>query len=467
MRILMTLLCCAACSSLQAEPPGTAIRGTASGIQLDPPTLHATFYIPKLNQEIEVHTNTEKNKFFVVPVLLPDWSRFKTDLDKWAKAKPGSAEVKKLLLKVKYRDAAVETELLEAVNELRKANGKVEISRSDLHIIPYAFYQIEANLGGGLVAVYSSVDLHRLQTEGVNLVNQTTINGSQFVPIVGTFQQLRYLYENRAEEDMLVGRLYSRGYSVRPVRATVHLHSLMQSSASTKMTGDEEFRNTTKVTNSHSGGGLSVNLGIAKFGGGKGKSSAESETSRKRIVSRHYVRNLVTSYSTHLIIGSGGKQGEMDSEIAQLVEFILATCQRTTLEFQKQSDNSWKLGNDLIGYVNLGEQQMKEVLSSKPKLQVTDDLKLETDAKLAVGKVQGSGKLGVHSKGNVVVSDDIWWTFDGKAWIPSKVDLYILDQTVLRNELRITWAKNIVAEDKQSYMQKFLHPAATLYEQEG
>ena len=437
----------------QAQEHGSGkLEGALVDVQFDINSLFANVPVQEIGgNDVTVRVNTSNTKYFIVPVLLPDWNKYKEALGK--SNGPGQITID---LPVQFRTENIVHELVNSINAIRQKKNLGEITQTDLCIVPYVFYEIAADLGrGGLTPVYYSIDLNSVD-RGINLMSSVSISNKIIIPITGTFEELEYLYEHRMHERALVGTLFSRGYSVRSTSVSVHMKDLLSSSNLRSLSGDEKFETTTKVTSDSSGGGFAVNLGIVGFGKSKSSVTATTTTSRQRIVSRDYIESFVKEKSTNIEISSSGKPEEVNAEITKLVDYLLASCTETTLEFQKHDDNNWSIGNDLVGYCNLGERQIDEVLSAKPTLETesSHDSTFEKEK-----KAKATTKNTFTSR----VNNDISWSFNGEDWVPSKVDLYILDTSQLTRNVNIFKTMNIVSDTSTtSYQQCFLNPAAVV-----
>jgi tetrahydromethanopterin S-methyltransferase subunit B len=163
------------------------------------------------------------------------------------------------------------------------------ISRGDLGIVPFVFYQIKMNLGGQERLVYSSVSLRDLSDVNAKLPKTALGANDLIISLKGTIGELSEFYKDREDSSKITGTLYSAGYTFSESELTAKLEALVSSDRTARLLRDEklEVSKTIETTTNKAAGKLSVNLGFFSFGGGGGKST--TTTTEKNSTQRIYV----------------------------------------------------------------------------------------------------------------------------------------------------------------------------------
>lgn len=453
-------------------------------------SLYATITLESMgNIQVEVLSNAKKDKFFITPFLIPDWSEYKSEIDRiykkmLEKSDKLSLDPVAIPLKIRLTDPKIRDEIIAKVREfIKREKLPHTISLEQLSTIPYVFFQISAKLGeADPTPIITIPNLSSLDKE-INLVTQTKVKPVIYTKVLANIKEHEALYKNRQYENYLEGRIYTKGYNLSPTVAMIHMRNFMKSHAITKLTGDEKLETRSKVSNNSSGSVLSFNLGNISFGTGDKKTSLSSEKSRKRVVSREFMNQFVRNNAMQIGIDITGDPKVIEKELSRVVEFILSDAKLTTLSFEKDSNGQMMMGNDILGYMNLNKRQVQEVMSAKPSIQ--SKLKNNTASNLVHAKSGASSNAqGEHVKKtdsnsdkktdnnnsdlsfDMTLENDISYTFNGEDWIPSKVDAYILNTATLSKSVDIKWSTNIRSTTAHGFVHGFIYPAAVLYEEQ-
>ncbi|TXH69502.1 MAG: hypothetical protein E6Q83_08740 [Thiothrix sp.] len=115
------------------------------------------------------------------------------------------------------------------------------------------------------------------------------------------------------------------------------------------------------------------------------------------------------------------------------------------------------MGNKELGYATLGKLQTDELIKTKNNLS-TDT---STDATVKVKDTELKDKR----EDKITFDDDIDWEFKGDRWIPTKVDLYVVDTARLKESIQLSFTITKLSEVQKSYSENFDYPAAHWAEQ--
>jgi len=436
----MVLIFVAFLSPLQAQNAST--ESTAG---FDIPHYWGSVFVPTIRQQIDVYVDTKEEKFFVPPVLLPNWGDFKQQLDV---LKENEAE-STLTLNVAYWSREIELQILSAVNEkLEAAKKPTVIGESDLGIVPHVFFEVVGKLGEFQeTQLYLSKPASQLIAG--SLGTTATIIPSQNLAVSGTKSQLSNFYLNRHRQETLRGLLYSSGYSIRPNTLSLEFHQFLSRGGEKKLFGEETFEKSSTASSSSSSSGLSVNLPLLSFGFGGGSSSVTTVRANQRVLSREYLDKLFGSSEILLKGKETGSKGAFDGMRKELIEMVLLQCEKTTVQFEKDGANSVKVGNDLIGYAQLNKIQVGELVSAARAMGMSGTDTEEVDGKPKEGKTFATN-----------FSDNLNYNFSGDEIIPTSVDLYIVDKAKLARSIKMEFTKNVLSDSPKTFIWNFVSPAA-------
>jgi len=134
-RIVLALLLTIVVNPANAEIK-SALKGAVDSLQIDITSQYITASVPSLGgEEFAIHTESTKEKFYTVPVLIPNWKEYKKELDKLTVNKGEEDEFFTIKLFIEYWNSTIEKELVDKINEKRKSESKKEISNNDLSIL--------------------------------------------------------------------------------------------------------------------------------------------------------------------------------------------------------------------------------------------------------------------------------------------------------------------------------------------
>jgi len=423
------------------QNPGS--NGTAD---LDVPNFVRVYGIDAIGgEQVETYANNSNPKqYFYNPLIIADWNNFQSQLLQYNGQNDNTSV--KLLLKIYHYDQKVYDEL----KMLLERDEKVQ--NINLSNLPYSYYVLKARIGDDYVII-NPTDLPTFSTVG-NFQTKHMITRERNYEISGSLKQLKEFYKLRSSNDNLKGSLYIGGFEFSSdyVKGTADFAT--SSTIKKKLFGDETLIDNQVVKSSSSDGGLSLNLGPLKLGGGKVDSKVWTENEKKRILNRNYVSDLITNNQTEIHILSMGDADKVRATKDAIIKYLLQTvASQVTLEFQKVSDNEYNLVKDNITYSTLKNDQVDKVLKSKPQQEITSS----SEQSGSYGGVSGSNKDNITRKS----SDDITWEYKGNEWIPTKVDMYILSEYQLKNSLSID-ALSYNKEGKKTIEIPFIFPAAWL-----
>lgn len=457
---LALILACTGTSSAADNPASTADK-VMSDLSFDIDNIYTTLQLESLASQVVVYTNSKNNKFFTVPYLLPNWQSYKEQLDKLSANNQQPLKIYEIRFPIRLVDKIVQDEILGKLNSLPDSEGKIKkINSGDLGVVPFVFYQIKVNLGGQERLVYSSVDLSTLNNK---LIPTTALGAAdQVISLKGTLEELSEFYKDRTDSSKITGTLYSAGYTFDKSELTAKLEILMSSNRTANLLRDEklEVSKTIETTTRKAAGGLSINLGFVRFGGGAGSSTTTTteKNSTQRIMSGSFVSDLVRENASALQIDCvSSNSAECDQWIEKISDFFLREAPKISAELKEQADGSYQLGNKELGYATLGKLQAEELIKTKNNLS-TD---MSTDVTVKVQDTEIKDKR----EDKITFDDDIEWEFKGDRWIPTKVDLYVVDTARLKETIQLSITKTTISKDKKEYSVLFTYPAAHLAEQ--
>jgi len=451
--------------STKQESAKRGIMNSADARQLDIANHFATPNLPSVQTKISVYSNTTQSKFYVVPFLLPDWVAFSKALNARRKSVQDAKRVNEagdqmisLPLTIYFSSPAIRKELVEAINATvnrrsESASKAQSISDSDVSVVPYSFFEIVAKVAGLEQHLFISKDLQDIE-KGLGWVSDTSIHEKVDVKIRGTLSSLEQFYEDRSDESLLRGKLYSKGYALEASVVSVRARKLLQRQGDINIFGDETFKVSREIASSSMGGGLSINLGAIKFGKLRGKSGTTSTVSRQRYVSRDFVNHVVRRNSVHLEINQTG--GGLDTAVSELVAFILSSCKEADLNFRLDVQNNLELGNEVIGYCTLSKEEAAQLSKIKPSLSLDDKDKKSMS--------KGPQKAETNSEMKYAYSNGIEWEHKGNSWVPTRLKLYVLDEAKLSMVVNLSWTRSIKKKKPQAFVYYFNYPAAQLFE---
>lgn len=456
---LVVILACTGSSVSAADNPASTADKVMSDLSFDIDNIYTTLQLESLASQVVVYTNSKSNKFFTVPYLLPNWKSYKEQLDKLSASSPQTAQIHEIKFPIRLVDKIVQDEILGKLNSLSDSDGKTKkINSGDLGVVPFVFYQIKVNLGGQERLVYSSVDLSTLNNK---LIPTTALGAAdQVISLKGTLEELSEFYKDRTDSSKITGTLYSAGYTFDKSELTAKLEILMSSNRTANLLRDEklEVSKTIETTTRKAAGGLSINLGFVRFGGGAGSSTTTTteKNSTQRIMSGSFVSDLVRENASALQIDCvSSNSAECDQWIEKISDFFLREAPKISAELKEQADGSYQLGNKELGYATLGKLQADELIKTKNNL--STDMSAVSDS--------ADNKAEVKHQNKITFDDDIEWEFKGDRWIPTKVDLYVVDTVRLKEAIQLSITKTTISKDKKEYSVLFTYPAAHLAEQ--
>ncbi|MEM9293576.1 MAG: hypothetical protein AAGD01_17990 [Acidobacteriota bacterium] len=437
----------------------TAVAPADLELSLEIASQFATFRLATIREQVEVRTNSKEDHFYTVPLLMPRWTEFEKALtDKGIK--PDDLKTHTVEFSIDLFSEAAEKELIQRINSAlkRKNPDSTEIDGGQLSVFPYVFFQLSADLGNGSVPIYTSVDLSTLASNGAKRLNTTIVTRRVGTSVSATGKGLWGFYERRRQNNTVTGQLYSKGYAILSNVVSVRAQTLLDTQIDRRLFGEERFTSTTKLAGGSSGGGFSINLGVIGIGGGSGKSYQRSQSSSQRFVSRDYVSSLLREELRRIEVDVVGDSVTADELLEIATNFVFAAGQNTTLEFRKTAANSWQLGNDVLGYADLGKQEVRELLSAAPSL----DTSASSDTTGEYGGAKGSSK----KESDFTYKNSIKWERDGSSWIPSTVDISIVDRAELKDVIELDISKNVRSSTSDQYIYQFVSPVAGLYEED-
>lgn len=423
----------------------TLAETETSSIDFDLPNRVDAFRVPSLGNEfVEVYENADKTQFFYQPLLLPDWSRYKDNVDTVCED-VASNELAIAILPIQLTSQEVEQDIVRLLHERGRADA---LSVSPL---PHTIYQIFANLGTKTIVINDS-DLPALNS-GIGLQIKTSMPSIENYEIEATCAELNRLYQRRAVSGAVSGRLFAQGFAFSSDYIYASASFANNQQIRSELFGDEVFETTTDVTNSSSGGGFSVNLGLFKFGGGGGSTQTSTTTSQQRVVSRDYMNEIITRYSAQLDLRVRGNPERTRETVNQFTSILLGYFDAVELSIVRESETLWRLMEGQVTYANLGELEIKEILESKPEL----NNEVESERQASIGGRKGaSGRS--PDKGNFTYKNDVKWEFDGERWIPTKVDLFMVSESDLNKQIQFQ-AYFFNDDGKRATTSPFLYPA--------
>lgn len=464
-QLALALIFACSANSVGADDTISPSVKVLSDLSFDITNIYATPELKSLASKVVVYTNSDKSKFFIKPYLLPNWKSYKEQLDKLFANSPQPAQIYEIKFPIRLSDKIVQDEILGKLNSYpypadeRKTKT---ISEGDLGVVPFAFYQIKMNLGEQERLVYSSVSLHELSDVNAKLPATALGANDLIISLKGTIGELSEFYKDRGQSSKITGTLYSAGYTFSKSELTAKLETLVSSDRTARLLRDEklEVSKTIETTTSKAAGKLSVNLGFLSFGGGGGKSTTTTteKNSTQRIMSGSFVSDLIRENASALNIHCiSSDQTQCNQWIEKIGDFFLKEAQQIRAELNEQADGSYQLGNKELGYATLGKLQADELIKTKNNLS-TDT---STDATVKVKDTELKDKR----EDKITFDDDIDWEFKGDRWIPTKVDLYVVDTARLKESIQLSFTITKLSEKQESYSVNFDYPAAHLADQ--
>lgn len=328
-------------------------------------------------------------------------------------------------------DERINREILSAIT---KKFSTIKSTEIDIGVVPYIFYQITIRLDENSRIIHSSVKFNDI-IGNANLAPKITLEPDLVIHISGTLDELNYL-ETRKDVSAM---LYSKGHTIKTTEISAQARTILDTTGNKSLIGNETFETTRNINSSNSGFNFALNLEMFKFTGGNTNNDNQVKTSNQRIVSRSFVSELVRKLSSGVNIScTSHSSEECNRNIDKVTTFIMDRTKQDALEFKEIEGNNWKLGNDIIGYAQLNKIQIDEVFKTKPAINTdsSDQKNLE---------VEGI-KAGSDTKNKSNFSNDIEWTQKGDTWIPSKVNVHLLDTTNLSNDIDVYLTTKITDE---------------------
>jgi Phage Tail Collar Domain len=422
-----------------------AQQNNANGAaDLDIPNFIRVYSVDAIGgEQVETYRNNNR-QYFYNPIILVDWSRFRSDLDRYKT--DDEKKIVKILLKVFHYNKNVYDELTMLLQ--RDEN----VQNINLSYLPYSYYVLKARMGEDYLIV-NPTDLPSFSNVG-NFQTTHMVPKERNYELSGSLKHLREFYEMRGSNDNLKGSLYVGGFEFSSdyVKGTADFAN--STTIKKRLFGDGTLIDNQVVKSTSSEGGLSLSLGPLKLGGGKVNSEVWSDNQKKRIVNRNYVSDLLTENRTEIRILSMGDADKVRETKSQIINYLLNTIATTvTLEFQKISDNEYSLVKDNVEYANFKGEQVDRLLKAKPQREFAT----ATDRSLSGNGMSAAEKENITSK----VGDDITWQFKGTEWVPTKADVYIISDNQLRSSISID-ALSYNKEGRRTIEIPFIYPAAWL-----
>jgi hypothetical protein len=429
---------------LQAQNPQTGNVAT----DLDNPNFITAYPIDAIGGTyVDVYKNAA-NQYFYSPPLLVDWNNFNTQLENY-KNQPDK-NIVRLKLRINYYKKEVFDELK---MRIERGQGKDNII---LNILPYTYFVLKAKIGDDYFIMNPS-DLPTFSNIGQLKTKYTITSPTDYI-ISGSLKDMRDFYAFKSVASNLKGSLFSGGneYSSDYVKGTADFAN--STSIKKQLFGDETLKNDVKVSSESDGGGLSLSLGPLKFGGGTVNSTVWTQNEKKRIVNRNYTSKLVTDNQTQIHILSDGTADRIRETKSRILDYLLKTVStQVSLDFKQVGENEYNLVQGTLVYANIQGGELETLLKSKPQYEITAGSKQSG----SYAGASGSNEDNITQKTN----DDITWQNkgDGKGWIPSKVDMYILSEYQLKNSVLIVDV-SYIKEGKKTINADFIYPAVWLSE---
>lgn len=423
----------------------------ATALDFEIPSFYNTYNLNSYGGlKIAVYKSRGSLSYFYTPLILVDWNDYKIALSLLDKENENL--IQEISILIQHSDRKVEDEIISniliAENNKLKAEEKIASSSIALNLLPYKFYKIYAKLSEKKIWLNED-DISNLSPED-NFTTQLTLVHERAYILKGTYAELEYFYKSR-RTNLIWANLYSDGtpYSTTTVSAIATFFN--DSRNSTKIFGDEDIIRKNIVSSSSSGGGFGISAGPISIGGGTTTSSVTSEKQIKRYFNRTFISNVLSNSKSEINLVVDGDITKYTELIKQFVDKLFENKNKIVADIEKDSDNTFKLINDQINNVTVTDSG--SILSAKPQIDKNDD----NDVEFKYGGISGSSK----TKNKFKTQDDITWEIKEGEPIPVKVDLYLLNESQLKDEFS-SLAILFNREAKKNTITPFIYPAVFL-----
>lgn len=413
----------------------------------------ATPYIPTINEEISIYKSKNKDLFFYKPQFNININELKNSFLYSQQGLPENNKDKNIEINIEFPiylySQDVENDIVYSLNnntrliqELsRGSNIITKISTSDVSLTPYNLLIIYALIDGKKIPVYANPRLEDIEGD-TPISTQENTKSRVFANLTGTLSTIKKFSEN----PKFIGEVYYRNLNTIKVVATANISNVIKSNSFNKLFGDENEKKEHIVRSKSNGGGWGVNLGFVKFGGTKGDTQVTTSDKHKRWISKNLLSDMLENYFLSVDFKSYCSEVSKDCNqvrntvLKQLLPKIIDNSSKVTAEFKHVKDNQYALINT-VTEKSLGSiVNIDETVKSKP------DNKLEAseDTAVSVGKDVGASR---NSTLNLTNKDEIEWTQKGGKWIPTKIDLYLVNKSELKNSAMIK-VTQIIAKNR-------------------
>jgi len=430
-----------------------AVTGIPIGTQFSEEAAHiATPFIPTINEEISVYKSNDKDIYFYQPQFNIKKKDIKnafldSQVDLQKNNKDTNIEIS-IEFPIYLYSQDIENDIVYSLNNnirlsqerSKGPNGITKISPSDVSVTPYNLLIIYALIDGKKIPVYANPRLEDIEG-GIPISTQENTKYKVDANLTGTLSDIKSFIES----PRFIGEVYYMNINTDKVAVTANINNIFKSNSFNKLFGDESENKENIVRSSSNGEGWGLNLGFVKFGKIGNNNTIETLDKHKRWISKNLLSDMLEDYFLGIDFRSYCSEASKDCHqirntvLNQLLSKVIDNSSKVTAEFRHVKGNQYTLVNELtkeaLGAVNIGEEVM-----SRP----STNLDASENKTVSVAKDVGAK---IDSTLNLTNKDEIKWTKKGGKWVPTKIDLYLINKSGLSNSSNFDFTQ-ILAKSK-------------------
>lgn len=410
------------------------------GSQREPITTFSKHWqvpIPAFNgQTVRVWRDTN-NRYVIEPYLIADWQKFESDVGEKC-----SADLERVTVRL-----LVQMDSLSVVNAAAgylKSNNLASIDPSEISAYPFltmTFYTGGADANDNL----SREARHRLPlgVDDAASTDNLSINysflGTIPVPLTDSCTNLKLISEGHD----LQASMFAPFNSVKSNSMRIVLRDFRRQDAIRDLLESQTLEGEKKLLWSSKSRKKGINFGPIGYGSTSTSGGITPMDTRRRIVSSSLLAETVeeASRSIHGQYVTQLSTASIDATTIynSLMRLVEDRSKASTLFFEKQADNKWKLYTEHEQWL-LDQPAVQELIQAK----IDSDTSSQRDTEASRGDAKASEKLGSTFK----VLQDVQWKTEGATPLPVSARIRYVDETTFSYEDVASWEEAQVREEQ-------------------
>ena len=416
----------------------------------------------------------DKSRFFYAPAILPDWAELRSQTKEICGVDEfeGSLAIYQLSVPVFLNDKFYKNQILSALKSDPKLSQEV---KSTLTIAPIPHDNIQIFLDPpGLESQLVLETKSGIRSEAfLKKSLKYTYPSAAYMNIVGDCSYLRAISKEASKtRSLLSGKLFASGVTYNQTYLTIEGKQSLAKRVETKIFGKENLVRTAEFDNSVDKTVPQkqslISLLVKRSDKPTTASSGNARSSRQRLLSRDYARNVMRETVTELRGACTGTEAECAKLSARFLDWLLPKMTPITFEIVPDESEGARLISKNVTYATLDPAEYKTLIKSAPKLSdETEDTEASNNdtsssSESDKDKNRNEEKKNNSSstkKTNSVRENDITWEFSGSEPIPTNIDMHLIDDLKLDVFAGVEWYQNTPVSDSSGiYVVDLFYP---------